>query len=82
MLVDILDQPATVPAVQTELEQRYARDHDFPDNTLARIGDAITLLAVEEQSTGDAGIRDRLNSGEADALFGAMACEGTLPARR
>jgi len=78
VLVDILDRPATVPAVQTELERGYARDTDFLDDPLARIGDAITLLGVEEQSTGDAGIRDRLDSGEAEALLGAIAREGTL----
>ncbi len=78
VLVDILDRPATVPAVQTELERGYARDYDFLDDALARIGDAITLLGVEEQSTGDAGIRDRLDSGEAEALLGAIAREGTL----
>ena len=77
-LVDILDRPATVPGVQTELERGYARDYDFLDDALARISDDITLLGVEEQSTGETAIRDRLDSGEAEALLGAIAREGTL----
>ena len=78
VLVDMLDRPTTVPAVQTELERGYARDYDFLDDALARIGDDITLLGVEELSSGAAAIRDRLDSGEAEALLGAMAHEGTL----
>jgi hypothetical protein len=66
-LVDILDRPATVPGVQTELERGYARDYDFLDDALARISDDITLLGVEEQSTGETAIRDRLDSGDGGA---------------
>jgi len=78
VLVDILDWPATVSEVQTELERGYARDYEFLDDALARIGDDITLVGVEEQSTGETAIRDRLDSGETEALLGAMAREGTL----
>jgi Predicted nucleic acid-binding protein, contains PIN domain len=79
VLVDTLDRPATVPAVQTELERGYAQDYDFLDDALARIGDDITLLGVEERpATGETAIREHLDSGEAEALLGAIKREGTL----
>ena len=75
VLVGILDRPATVPAVQTELGRGYARDYDFLDDALVRIGDDITLLGVEKQSTG------RQQSGIGSTAVRRMHCSARWHAR-
>ena len=78
-LVEILDQPATVPAVRTELEQGFTEGYEFLDNALAHLGDAIEILdPVRGPVSGENEIRRRLDGGEAASLLAAMDHNGTL----
>lgn len=78
-LASILDRPATVPAVRAELEAGHERGYEFLDDALEHLGSDIAVFGTENPPDAVAGeVRDRLDSGEAASLLGAMEHDGTL----
>jgi len=76
-LVSILESPVVVPAVQDEIERGHRFGHDYLATAVEAFDDGLRIGDVPPE-TAAAQLRDRLDPGEADALHGAIECDGTL----
>lgn len=76
-LVDLLQQPAVVPAVKEELEEGRRFGHEFLEEALEVVGTDLEL--VDDLGGADRGqFRERLDPGEADSVRAAIESGGTL----
>lgn len=79
-LVEFLDEPATVPAVVTELKQGRTHGHEFLRSAIDALDDDISVCATDSDdvSVDPDQIRDRLDAGEASVLLTAIETNGTF----
>jgi predicted nucleic acid-binding protein len=79
-LVELLDRPATTPAVRSELERGRDCGYDFLADAVESVDDEISVLdALTGRSAIDpAEVRKRLDPGEAESLVRAIEHGGTL----
>jgi predicted nucleic acid-binding protein len=76
-LVEVLDSPVVVPAVRDEVERGRRFGHDYLATAVEAFGDGLRAGGCpREPETGR--LRERLDAGEAEALRGAIKCDGTL----
>lgn len=80
-LTTILDDPQTVPAVRTELEQGIAAGYTYLGTAVEIIdnGDIDTVSTVPDTLADEYGsVQARLDAGEAEALVAAHTAGGAL----
>lgn len=79
-LTTVLDGAVAVPAVRDELDRGREYGHRFLDPAVTELGEEIPLVTVDDgvPAPERAEIRDRLDSGEAQSLLGAIEREGGL----
>ena len=77
-LQEIVDSFVVVASVRRELERGVDHGHDYLESALARIDAESTVDVVETPAPDGSAIRERLDRGEADALWGALDRDGTL----
>lgn len=76
-LAAVLAEPVVVPEVREEIERGLSAGHDYLSAAVGSFGDELPLREVPTDVEG-AGVRERLDPGEAESLLGAIAFEGTL----
>lgn len=76
-LVEVLESPVVVPAVRDEIEEGRRVGHDYLASAIEAFDDGLRVSNIPPE-TGAVRVRDRLDTGEAEALRGAFEHDGTL----
>lgn len=76
-LVAVLESPVVVPAVRDEIERGRTLGHEYLASAVAAFDEGLPVGDVPAETTA-VQIHDRLDTGEAEALRGALEHDGTL----
>lgn len=76
-LVEALNSPVVVSAVRDEIEEGRQVGHEYLERAIVAFEDGLRVKTVPPEPGGDQ-LRKRLDSGEAEALRGAIEHGGTL----